>query len=275
MDVLQLCEEIRLPEGARRVIESYMDSDGEQAYQEHKRRFYRDSGSWFAELTQQQDYRQTFLYFFVRLASDVYEAYRAMGIEDEIYYDTFSDIRIWCENCLRDYGEYGLEEYQWLKEHVSLRLFRIGRLQFQPYAFDRELSVGGCKLESGRIVLNVHIPQGEPLDIQAVQASFERAGTFFRGIPPIYICNSWLLYPKLAELLPEGSNIAAFQSLFHVYEQDHTARQAEERIFGKVEDDPANYEERTSLQRRAKAWLQAGGKLGNGYGIKLDEVLTE
>lgn len=268
MNMVQLCEEIRLPAGARQTMERYMDM-GEHEYQEYKRQFYRNSSSLFAALKQREDFRQLFLYLFVRLAADAYESYRAMGIEDEVYYDTFSDIRIWCENSLRDCGEYGIGEYNWLKEHVGLRLFRIGRLQYQPYSFDRELEVNGFKIDSRQIVLNVHIPQGEPLEIRSVLASFERAGTFFRGIAPVYVCSSWLLYPGLAELLPEGSNIAEFQSLFHVYEEDHAARQAEERVFGRLKDDPSDYEERTSLQRRAKACLMAGGKLGNGHGIKL------
>jgi hypothetical protein len=47
------------------------------------------------------------------------------------------------------------------------------------------------------------------------------------------------------------------------------SKEAEQRIFNKICADPSEYEEQTRLQRSAKAYLAAGGKLGSGYGIKL------
>ena len=55
--------------------------------------------------------------------------YEKAGIDEKIYYDTMSDIKIWCENN----GNRGLKNYGWLSNHVRLELFRIGRLQFQLY----------------------------------------------------------------------------------------------------------------------------------------------
>ncbi len=58
-----------------------------------------------------------------------FEKYRAKGIDETIFYDTLSDIGIWC----RENDNKGLKNYQWIKNHVSFELFKLGRLQFQIY----------------------------------------------------------------------------------------------------------------------------------------------
>ncbi|MCQ6561733.1 acyltransferase domain-containing protein [Paenibacillus mendelii] len=270
MDVKQFCEGIKLDPNAQRIIYEYqMD---EWQYQAYKRQFYANRYSFFENVKQSERYRQLFLYLFVRFAVDAYEEYQRRGIDDGIYFDTFHDIQIWCMTCKRDYDEYGIEEYNWLQEHIQLRLFRVGRLQFQPFPFERTLEVEGRTLFNNQLVLNVHIPSGEPLDPRSVEESFERASTFFRGITPIFTCHTWLLYPELNRVLTPDSNILQFQKHFIIYDVDHESRQAEERIFNQLRADYGQYEEHTYLQRSAKAFLQAGNKLGCGYGIKLNPI---
>lgn len=241
----------------------------EELYKNYKQHFYNDMFSFFDRIKTEKEYRKLFLYLFVRFAADAHEGYKLRGIEDDIYFDTFSDIQVWCLNCFWDFGEYGIEEYKWLQDHVQLRLFKLGRLQFQPHPLDGTLEINGRKVFSNQIILNVHIPQGEPLDNQKVEESFEHAIRFFRGINPVFICDSWLLFPGLNEVLKPESNILQFQKHFFIYKVDNNARQAEERIFNKVSDDFSEYQERTNLQRSAKAYLSSGNKLGIGYGIKL------
>ena len=267
MDVKRLCEGIGLHEQARRIVDRFeLDDDACDAY---KRLLAQDRSAFFERVKQASEYRKLFLYLFVRFAADAYAEYRIRGIGDDVYFDTFRDIQIWCMNCVRDYGEFGIEEYGWLQEHVQLRLFRLGRLQFQPIVFGRELEVGGTKIDRERLVLNVHIPEGEPLDDGLAAVSFARARAFFRGIDPIFVCHSWLLFPQLDEVLPPDSNIMRFQKRFAVVEVDPDDRQAEQRIFHKVLENPAAYAEDTSLRRKAKAYLLAGRKLGSGYGIRI------
>jgi hypothetical protein len=264
----QFCEGIGLAAEAQELV--YKRDVGEQEYQAYKAHFYADNAAFLSDVKLKEDYRQLILYLFIRFAVDAHEAYREREIDDAIYYDTFSDIQIWCLVCKQEHGEYGLEQFNWLKEHVQLRLFRLGRLQFQPYALDREVLVNGhIVIEQNRIVLNVHIPAGEPLRPGNVEESFGRAASFFRGIAPVYICQSWLLYPQLSEILPPDSNILHFQKQFEIYDVDVASRQAEERIFGRISDDPNNYAEESSLQRSAKAYLLEGHQLGSGYGIRI------
>lgn len=267
MEVQQFCEGIKLDPLAQEIVYQYpMD---EKEYLRYKQHFYNNRFSFFEKVKQVPKYRPLFLYLFVRFAVDAYEEYKLRGIEDEVYYDTFSDIQLWCLNCKRDFNEYGIEEYSWLQEHVQLRLFRLGRLQFQPSTFDRDIELNGRMVYKNQLVLNVHIPEGEPLDIYRTKEAFKKAKAFFRGITPVFICHSWLLYPQLDEVLPCDSNIIQFKNEFHIYEVDSDSREAEQRIFINVSTDPLSYEERTTLQRRAKAYLIAGNKLGSGCGIKI------
>lgn len=266
MDIASLATAIGLHEDASSVLRKY-DRLESGDYPAHKAFFLRDREAMLASVRLRADYRQFFLYFFVKLAVDAYAEYRLREIPDEVYIETFSDIRIWSEVCKTTFGEYGIEESGWLQEHTRLALFRLGRLQFQPIPLDRDLIVGDRKYAKGHLALNVHIPAGEPLDPRAALASFARARAFFRGVPPVFVCHSWLLYPGLDQLLDPASNIMQFQRLFEIYEVDEASRQAEERIFGALQADPAAYDAITGLQRRAKAYLAAGGKLGAGLGI--------
>ncbi len=58
-----------------------------------------------------------------------------------------------------------------------------------------------------------------------------------------------------------------FQRLFRVTRSDDDGREARRRIFGRVSDEPADYPEDTSLQRKAKAYLLEGKRLGSGTGV--------
>lgn len=266
MNIEQLCHGIGLhPDATRFVLEYRMERD---QYELAKRQFDEDYTSFFERITQLPDYRGRLLYLFIRFAVDRYEEYKKRGIDDGIYYDTFSDIRIWCMACKREFGEYGIQEYGWFKEHLRMRLFRLGRLQFHPYAMKSEVVTGGKKVYQDQIVLNVHIPEGEPLSPDKVEESFELARRFFRGVEPVFVCHTWMLEPKLCSVLNDDSNILQFQRHFDIYKLNPDSRQAEERIFGKVCSQYAEYAESTSLQRSVKSFLMSGGRLGSASGIK-------
>ncbi|SDR91310.1 hypothetical protein SAMN05444162_0326 [Paenibacillaceae bacterium GAS479] len=267
MTIDDFCEGIGLHQDARELIAAYNMDEAE--YLQHKTALYNHSESFFKELENEPHCRQKMLYLFVRFAVDAYETYQKRGIDSKIYFDTFSDLQIWCMACVRKFGEYGIAQYDWLKEHVQLKLFRLGRLQFQPIAMSEEVRVDHAVIEKQQIVLNVHIPEGEPLLPHEVEASFEAALTFFRGITPVFICQSWLLYPGLTELLGSQSNIVQFQNQFEIYDINESSRQAENRIFHSVQANPLDYEVKTSLQRSAQAWLMSGRQLGVGSGIKI------
>ena len=102
--------------------------------------------------------------------------YRRLGISEEIFCASMDDIRIWCGNC----GNTGLENMGWIKNHLSFKLFRIGRLQFQFFtARSPLLKYNKLPFERGERLIYVHIPQGEKLEYDACVSSLIEAGKFF------------------------------------------------------------------------------------------------
>lgn len=264
------CKGIGLPREAINCIEQV--SFTEEEYSELKQIFYRDIPDFQQRVLVFADWRQRFLYLYTRLASETWKIYQQKGISDKIFWDTFYDQKIWYENCVQVYKEPGLAEYDWLWHPIQLRLFRLGRLQFMPIALKKPLVIKDLCLSAGATILDTHIPQGEPLEAEAVKTSFQQALSFFPDVYPVFSCHSWLIYPELQRILPADSRILQFQRLFQVIEKDDTDHQAEERIFGCFQKDPSSYPENTTLQRSAKRFLLEGNKLGIAMGIHVSEI---
>ena len=129
-----------------------------------------------------------------------------------------------------------------------------------------EIHAAVWEIRKGHPVISVHIPQGEKLTPQAAAHSLEKGKSFWGDELP-YLCHSWLLYPGLKEVLSQTSNILQFQNYFQIVDIDFAEKEAEWRIFGKVEENPEKYPENTTLQKRAKQYLLSGKKLGNGLGV--------
>ena len=206
----------------------------------------------------------------LKCAVKVKEKYQKAGVSDKIYYDTMSDIKIWCENN----GNKGIKEYGWLKNHVSFELFRLGRLQFQLYECkNRTLFYNKLPFSYGEKLVYVHIPQGEKLLKENCLASFTQAKDFFNKYFPdykykYYFCESWLLYEGNRDFMDESSNIISFMSLFDIRYSIKYPQQALERIFGKKYFFKSSYPENTKLQKSAKAYMLRGGRLGVGVGVR-------
>lgn len=202
------------------------------------------------------------LHLTVRLAETARQRYLEAGIPLDIWRDTFSDIGIWVEHTRIDYGCPGLANIGWLRNHIALEVFRLGRLQYQPVLWDEVP------------ILNVHISEGEPLAHADCLESYRRAVGFFRDRWEWQAmhCTSWLLSPVLQELLKPGSNILLFQADYDILSIDAQSRQAEERIFGRVLDDPADYIALTSLQESVRRYLIEGGQVPSAHGRLKSEV---
>ncbi|MGI3784872.1 MAG: acyltransferase domain-containing protein, partial [Janthinobacterium lividum] len=113
-------------------------------------------------------------------------------------------------------GRFGLGTYTWEAGYVwSGALYRLGRLQL---SLERHPTVDGTGEEW---VLSTHIPRGAGLAPADVEASLAAAPAFFAehfpDVPAQGVhCHSWMLDPRLPELLP-GSNLAAFQQRWRTY----------------------------------------------------------
>ncbi len=265
MKTEELMERIHMPEEAREL--ACRKQISEEEYGIWKERFYQDIRQ-FIEVWKKTENRYVWaLEFYLKLAVDAYEEYRRRGYADQIFDQTFYDITIWCEECRRKHGVYGLEELWWLGQSVKLKLFRLGRLQFEPILLEHDMEGRERTVKAGTKVLNVHIPSGEPLRMEACKDSFEKAEDFFGEEYQVYVCDSWLLSPHLKEILPDTSNIIRFQNLFEVTRVGYEYPQAEQRIFEVTLEDKSQYPEDTFLRKKAKAYVLSGKDLGIGEGF--------
>lgn len=212
------------------------------------------------------------LRFYLEWAVKLKGKYDSLGIPEQVFWDGVKDIGIWAEDYYDKHGTPGFAEWGWVATTLCLKVFRLGRLQFEPMQLETPIVCNGHTYPEGTTVLNVHIPAGEPLDVPEVRAAMDYAPEFFRKYfqktSGLFMCHSWLLSPQLKELLPEESRILQFQDLFTVHWVDQE-RQAEERVFGFLAEDPACYPENTSLQKKMRAAILAGKRFGMGCGYRM------
>ena len=95
--------------------------------------------------------------------------YQRHQLPDEVFYHTIDDIGRWASEYWSYSGKIGLAESAWLTNHLTLRLFQLGRLQFcmEPADF----SAPAFGLEPGEPLVSVHICRGGSLDPAACDAS--------------------------------------------------------------------------------------------------------
>lgn len=266
MEIDEVMERIRLPREARQEMIAYAIPQKE--YRQWKQYFEENLKTFIEKWKVRTDPYRWALCFYLRLACETYDMYQEKHIEDQVFDQTFYDITIWCEECYKKHNVYGLEEVWWIAQSVQMKLFRLGRLQFEPVILEADIYDGDTILESrGKEALNVHIPAGEPLDYDACVDSFKRAEEFFSEKEQVYVCDSWLLSSNLKDLLPEDSNIIRFQKLFHIWKVHYRFPQAEQRIFGEIKEEKSQYPEKTRLQKKAKRYLQTGKRIGIGVGV--------
>lgn len=191
--------------------------------------------------------------------------YVQKGIDEKILMHTLSDLLIWAKNYNLMTGKIGINEHYWIGCHLSGRLFRLGRLQFCKGVM--ECDCERLSLKKGDPIIEVHIPQGEPLLKQNCEASVIWAKEFFSKYFPDYkyscfTCHSWLLDYELKEFLKPESNIIEFQNMFDIIGYDES-NQAIKYLFDiNPEKNVQSY-----LQKKILEHTSSGGKLHEGYGI--------
>lgn len=229
---------------------------------------------------QRQNDRVLGLLFWLHCIPYAEKLYEKFAISREIFRDTMMDITYKMRECRQLYGQCGVFT-PWIFLVFDLKVFALGRLQFEIRALDREIPAGnGQVLPKGTRVCSCHIPASGKLTREQCMASFSQAGTFFasavqEGILPI-ICDSWMLYPPyIRNVFPENSNLQMFAGLFQVYDRLSTGQDFSDgwRVFGKsdtenVQDLPHN----TTLQRNFIRYIQNGGDFGYGLGLRMHRV---
>lgn len=223
------------------------------------------------------------------LAENVYQKYCEKNIPDSIFYATMSDISIWVNTLKREENTDGLKNIGWLYNHLTFKLFKIGRMQYQFFRTNYVISgiplhkIRLMTVKNHRNVLNIHITEGEPLNFEKCIESLRSAYVFFEKYFPEYkydgfVCESWLLDPNNALFMDNSKNIVKFSELFDtVVRTKRNSYEIVNRIWGKgikSADEIKAFAETTDLQKRTKAYILSGGRTGNGYGtINLSDFI--
>ena len=209
--------------------------------------------------------------------------YQAKGVPDSVVTDTFSDIRLRADLYEAKHGKPGLSraDVVWFRHLHHGCIFQLGSLQFQLFQMIY-LDEEGCgeaymtfspeqkkRLPPGAPVINVHVPKGADLSPDRVDEALHQAVDFFSTVFPehqarAFLCYSWLLYPGLRELLPEGSRIAHFAARFQIIGQRQDASEAIRRIYGRRWPKKGEYPQNSRLQRAALGRFRC---LGEACGI--------
>ncbi|GAA1074500.1 hypothetical protein GCM10009605_08400 [Nocardiopsis composta] len=203
------------------------------------------------------------------------EYQRGRGVPAGVVAATLRDVGRQAAVNRRMFGRVGLETASWVALLFRSGFYELGRLQFEPNVLgeagavrwlsegERRGFAGMGELAEGAPVLRVHIPSGGRLDAGEVAESLGRARSFFAGWLgvdyPVATCSSWLLDPQLAEYLPEGSNILAFQRLFRLVERGAPGDADVFRfVLGMPEVDPGRAPRGSRLERAAADHVAAG-----------------
>lgn len=201
------------------------------------------------------------LYCQLECARRVHVRYREKQIPESIYGDTMKCFSRFLGECEKRNGRMFFDRGWWTYRQISMKLFRIGALEYEFAEHE------------GRNAVGIHIPSDADLSWGAVEDSLKQAGHFFQNYYPDYeyskyICDSWLLSPVLRQFLAPESHILSFQNRFAVLREDRESRDFMEWLFRVPED--TEYEklpEETGLQRQVKELLRNGGAVGAAYGI--------
>ncbi len=262
-----LFEKINMPAEAVAAFNNFLISDGE--YAEGRKLFYSDEEKFYAwiKTRHQADFYLAVMCWYIRFAVDLYGEYVSKGFTDDIYFDTFSDLRVWQKNCMKETGLMGIRETCWLTAHMHGQIYKLGRLQFQPDELEEPLTFNGETVNAGERVYNIHVQEGGPLLPDEIQESFYLAKKYL-GERLVLLISSWLTDPTLKELLSEDSNILKFQELFYIYDKEES-RSIERYVFGEIKQDPDEYLPQGRFASAVKERILRGETFYEGKGIKI------
>lgn len=214
---------------------------------------------------------------FLYMCEALEQKYIQKGIDNAILSDTLADIVRWTNTWSAIKGELYLGELFWLRHHMKMNLFKLGRLQ---YCMDKVWYDAPEKnLFEGDTVLSIHIPATGPLDYEECIQSLKTAKEFFRKFYPefnykYFICSSWLLDETLSEIMKPDSNILKFQTLFDI----DSAVESEaivKFVFGWniTRDMLGDIDAPNSFCEKIKNRFASGGKFYAGRGIIRSDIL--
>ena len=216
--------------------------------------------------------------FWLSMTEDLKARYAARGIDEKVYWQSMDDLRCKLLECIECKGVPGTFT-TWADGFFRMQRFAYGRFQYEVATFNWQYGVvmhSGYLVHPGDTYINFHIPSsGVPLTDEVRLASYRDAYKHYVDLFPegrvLFGCNSWLLYPRHREFLPEEMNIRSFIEDFELIAWKESEKFDNAwRVFGKAAELPPQELPRDTKLRRAYAdWLSSGRKAGFGFGLFL------
>ncbi len=193
------------------------------------------------------------------------------GLPEEIFLATMGAFSRFVREHIESFGCAGFDRGFWTTRQAGALLFRVGTLEYE------------LREEGGERWLSLHIPSDADLGAEALNASVAAARAFFARYRPAWDgvpmrLHTWLLSPALPELLGPSSRIVRFQKAFDIQQVDWDEDGYLEWVY-KLRGDRlettalTDLPEDTTLQRRMKERLLAGGKIGEARGVLAREFV--
>jgi hypothetical protein len=130
------------------------------------------------------------------------------------------------------------------------------------------------------MALEIHIPEGEAMTLEACRDSMGQALEFFpRHYPDrpfrTFACYSWILNTQLEEMLSEKSNLVNFQHEVYLFPQASNGRDGLYFLFYQDNVDINTAPRDTTLRRKYLECLESGGSIRRGGMFFLPEDLPQ
>ena len=224
------------------------------------------------------NYLSLALVYLIFLADVLKTQYKEVGISEDIWRDSVSDLKYKALDCEGLCGIWGTQSVGFHKSFFEMTAFGFGKLQFKITEFNGEYHRNGLELDKKTPVVYVHVPRtGEKLDYASVENSYKRAQVFFKEYfgdvfkdrPFVFVYRSWMLFDRWKEFLSPQSNFMRFCSDYDVFASgEYGDYSTAWRVFYRpYEGDISKMPQDTSLQRACAQLIQREEKLGWGWGV--------
>lgn len=195
------------------------------------------------------------LYLMLGLALDAWPMYQEKGISLEIFAETMKFTSRFLRSRKKETGEWRIDILGWFWREISLVEYRLGCLEYELVE------------ENGTREISLHIPSDADMSPASIDASFAACRAFLAEYYPDWqnlpwCCDSWMMSQALPHLLREDSNILAYQRRFTPVSCHEDSLGVLDWVFPPHTKVSEDLPENTSLQRKMKAWLLAGNKVG-------------
>ena len=268
----ELCEEINLQAEVREEVLNLYKEINFAAYGEFMAGIMSAENPFesFISLSKalgQDDRGLKILTIYLECARRCLKNYQESGIDKQIFIDTMKCFPRFIGEYKQINDCYGFPCPWWAYRQINMTIFRLGELEFE---FDSSQNAP---------LVNIHIPSDADFREQNILNSLRQCKEFIAKYRPDFTsakftCHSWLLAPRLCDILKKSSNIIRFQRMFTITEVFEKETQYMDFIFHSGKNVALeNLPEKTSLQRGVKELLKRSINLGAAYGIMKDETL--